>query len=115
MLTIRLSRVGKRKQPSFRILVQEKGRDPWGDVVENIGNYNPLVQPAKMVVDKERLLFWIGKGAQLSDTLNNLFINEGLIEGQKRRIAKPKAAPAAPTKVGGPTEVGQEKNPEAKT
>lgn len=90
MLTIRLSRVGKKKQPSYKILVQEKTRDPWGTYIENIGNYNPLVNPGKLTIKKDRLEYWIQKGAEVSDTLNNLFINEGLIKGEKRRLVKAK-------------------------
>ena len=92
MLTIRLSRVGKKKQPSYRILVQEKKKDPWGTFIENIGHYNPFVNPGKLVIKKERLECWIKNGAEVSDTLNNLFINEGLIKGEKKRIVKAKKA-----------------------
>ena len=95
MLTIRLSRVGKKKQPSYRILVQEKGRDPWGEFVENIGNYNPLVSPAKMVIKKERLDYWISQGAKVSETLNNILINEELLKGEKIRLVKAKKQEAS--------------------
>lgn len=101
MLVIRLTRVGKKKQPSYRIVVQEKARDPWGDYVEKLGHYNPLTNPATLVVDEERLRHWISKGAQPSDTLWNLFIDRKLVDGEKRHIVqlstrrKEKAAKAA--------------------
>ena len=88
MLVIRLTRVGKKKQPSYRIVVQEKARDPWGDYVEKLGHYNPLTNPATLVIKEERLQHWISKGAQPSDTLWNLFIERKLVNGDKRRIVQ---------------------------
>src|SRR3989344_6162331 len=88
MLTIRMSSVGKKKQPSYRILVQEKEKDPWGKFVENIGHYDPLVNPAKLDIKKDRLEYWMQKGAEVSDTLNNILINAKVIEGQKRKVVK---------------------------
>lgn len=88
MLVIRLTRVGKKKQPSYRIVVQEKARDPWGDYVEKLGHYNPLTSPATLVIKEERLKHWISKGAQPSDTLWNLFVDRKLVDGEKRRIVQ---------------------------
>ena len=88
MLVIRLTRVGKKKQPSYRIVVQEKARDPWGDYVEKLGHYNPLTHPATLVIKEERLQHWISKGAQPSDTLWNLFVERKLVNGDKRRIVQ---------------------------
>ncbi len=88
MLVIRLSRVGKKKQPSYRILVQEKTKDPWGTFIENIGHYDPLVNPAKITVKKDRLDYWAKQGAEISDSLNNLLINAKLLEGEKRKVVK---------------------------
>ncbi len=101
MLTIRLSRIGKKGQPSYRFIVSEKGRDPWGKALEILGSYNPLVNPAQITLEKERILYWIGKGAQTSDTVNNLLINEGVIQGEKRKlmqISKKRAAKIAKKK-----------------
>lgn len=86
MLTIRLSRVGKKKQPSYRFIVCEKARDPWGKALEIIGSYNTLTNPAQVTLDKERVLHWISKGAQPSDTVNNILIDQGLIQGEKRKL-----------------------------
>lgn len=88
MLVIRLTRVGKKKQPSYRIVVQEKSKDPWGDHIERLGHYNPLTEPATLVVKEDRLRHWIEKGAQPSDTLQNLFIDRGIIKGEKRRVVR---------------------------
>lgn len=86
MLTIRLSRVGKKKQPSYRLIVQEKSKDPWGKYLENLGHYNPLTNPATLVVKKERVQHWIANGAQASDTVWNLLVDAGVVKGEKRHM-----------------------------
>ncbi|MBI4434209.1 30S ribosomal protein S16 [Candidatus Uhrbacteria bacterium] len=101
MLVIRLTRVGKKKQPSYRVVVQEKSKDPWGSSVEQLGHYNPLTNPATLTVQEERVRYWIEKGAQPSDTMWNLLVDRKIIAGEKRRVVqlskrrKEKAAPAA--------------------
>ena len=84
MLTIRLSRTGKKKQPYYRIVLQEKTRDPWSPAIEVLGTLNPRLDRKDAVLDKERIAYWLSKGAQPSDTLNNLFIDHGLVKGDKR-------------------------------
>lgn len=86
MLTIRLTRVGKTKQPQYRFIVSEKARDPWGKALEILGTYNPLTEPAGFKVEEERIHHWISKGAQCSDTAWNLFIEHKLVKGEKRKM-----------------------------
>jgi small subunit ribosomal protein S16 len=81
MLCLKLSRIGKRTQPTFRLLVLEKGKDPWGDYLELLGNYNPKTKKAELKAD--RIKYWLAKGAQLTNSVNNLLINNKIIEGQK--------------------------------
>jgi small subunit ribosomal protein S16 len=88
MLTIRLSRVGKKKQPSYRLIVSEKSKDPWGKFVENLGTYNPLRNPAEVKFDTERIKYWMSKGAQTSDTVWNLFVEQKIVEGDKKLKVK---------------------------
>ena len=88
MLTIRLTRVGKKKQPSYRFIVSEKGRDPWGKPLEILGHYNPLVEPVTIVLKKDRISYWLEKGSQCSDTVWNLFLDQGLVKGEKRKQLK---------------------------
>ena len=98
MLVIRLTRVGKKKQPSYRLVVQERHRDPWGRYQELLGHYDPLTNPATITIEKERAAYWLSKGAQPSDTVWNLFLDKGLVKGDKRRIeriSRKKQAPAA--------------------
>jgi small subunit ribosomal protein S16 len=83
MLTIRLSRTGKRKQPYYRIVLQEKTRDPWSPAIEVLGTINPRLDRKDAVLEKERIAYWLSKGAQPSANLNNLFVDHGLVKGDK--------------------------------
>ena len=85
MLSIRLTRVGKKKQPEYRFIICEKSRDPWGKALEILGHMNPLVKPAKITLNKERITYWISKGAQCSDTVWNILLDQGIVTGEKRR------------------------------
>ncbi len=72
MLMIRLSRVGARKKPYYRIVVIEKDRARDGRSLEVVGTYNPRTNPATVDLKKDRVDYWTGKGAQLSDRVNKL-------------------------------------------
>lgn len=90
MLTIRLSRTGKSKEPHFRLIISEKTKDPWGDFLEILGHYNPRTNPATFDVKEDRLKYWISKGAQVSDTVYNLLIERKVLTGTKRKITHTK-------------------------
>ncbi len=85
MLTIRLTRIGKTKQPQYRFIVSEKARDPWGKALEILGNYNPLTTPVLVKIDAERVKYWISKGAQCSETVWNLMVDQKIVSGEKRK------------------------------
>ncbi len=72
MLTIRLARIGKKKNPFYRVVVIEKGRPRDGRVVENVGTYDPLKKPAEYKLNAERIKHWLGCGAQPSDTVRSI-------------------------------------------
>lgn len=76
MLMIRLSRVGKKKQPSYRVVVIEKTRPRNGRFVEIVGTYNPLKKPAAVQLNAERIKYWLGCGAQPSDTVRSFLRNQ---------------------------------------
>ena len=80
MLRIRLSRVGAKKQPSYRIVVAniESKRD--GRIVERIGFYNPRVEPIEYVVEEDRALYWLSVGAQPSDAVRRLLDKQGTMD-----------------------------------
>ncbi|HKV26088.1 MAG TPA: 30S ribosomal protein S16 [Candidatus Acidoferrum sp.] len=70
-MTIRLSRIGKKKKPYYRVVVIEKTRPRNGRVVEAVGTYDPLKKPAEIKLDSERVKHWLGVGAQPSDTVRS--------------------------------------------
>ena len=72
MLRIRLSRTGKKRQPSYRVVVAEKDAKRDGRIVERIGNYNPLPTPIEYQIDEQRALYWLSVGAQPSDAVRLL-------------------------------------------
>jgi small subunit ribosomal protein S16 len=69
---IRLARVGARKQPHYRIVVIEKDRARNGRSVEVVGTYNPRTEPATVNLKRDRIDYWTGNGAQLSETVGKL-------------------------------------------
>ncbi|MEK7167317.1 MAG: 30S ribosomal protein S16 [Patescibacteria group bacterium] len=83
MLMIRLSRVGKTKQPSYRLIVSDKTKDPWGKSLEILGYYNPRTNPSTIKLEAERIKYWISKGAQTSATIHNLLVKQKIIKGPK--------------------------------
>ena len=70
---IRLARVGARKQPHYRIVVIEKDRARNGRSVEVVGTYNPRTNPATVDLKRDRIDYWVGNGAQMSDRVGKLF------------------------------------------
>ncbi len=84
MLTIRLSRTGKHKAPQYRLVLQEKGRDPWAKAQEILGWYNPTTNPSTYELKEERIKEWISKGAQPSNTVHNLLVTAGVIKSDKK-------------------------------
>jgi small subunit ribosomal protein S16 len=72
VLMIRLARIGARKQPYYRVVVIEKGRARNGRSLEIVGLYNPRTSPATFNVKRDRIEYWVSKGAQVSDTVRRL-------------------------------------------
>ncbi len=72
MLMIRLARIGARKQPYYRVVVIDKERARNGRSVEVVGLYNPRTNPATIDLKRDRIDYWVSKGAQLSDTVGRL-------------------------------------------
>jgi len=77
MLRIRLSRTGKIRQPSYRVVVAEKESKRDGRIVENIGHYNPLPNPVEYTIKEDRALYWLSVGAQPSDAVRLLLEKQG--------------------------------------
>lgn len=98
MLTIRLSRVGRKNDPSFRVIVVESKRKPQpGNYLEMVGSYNPKTSIVDLKAD--RIKHWMSMGATISDTVHNLLVTHKIIDAKKINILPAfKAAPvvAAP-------------------
>jgi small subunit ribosomal protein S16 len=72
MLAIRLARFGAKKKPTYRVVVIDKERARNSRSVEIVGHYNPVVQPAQVHLNRERIEYWIKNGAQPSDRVSRL-------------------------------------------
>jgi len=72
MLKIRLRRMGARNRPYYRIVVSDSRRTARAEVLEELGSYDPVVNPPVLSFDRERARVWIGKGASVSPTVQSL-------------------------------------------
>jgi len=84
LLRIRLARTGAKKKATYRVVVIDRERARDGRFVEIIGHYNPRRTPPEIVLDRERVDYWIGQGAQPSET----------VESFLKRLPAPAPAPA---------------------
>ena len=76
MLSIRLTRLGAKKRPFYRVIVAEKRSKRDGRFVEMLGYYDPCRNPADVKLDRERLDYWIQRGAQPTETVRSLMKNK---------------------------------------
>ena len=92
MLVIRLARTGRRNKATFRVVLQEKSQSPKSKHKEILGSYNPHLKERKeqIVLKEDRIKYWLGEGAQPSNTMHNMLIEFGIIEGEKKRVVQPK-------------------------
>ncbi len=82
---IRFQRIGRTNDPAFRIVVLEKERAAKaGNIVELLGTYNP--RSKALTLDEEQVKHWISKGAQPTDSIHNLLVNKGVIQGKKVNV-----------------------------
>ncbi len=97
---IRLQRRGKKHQAAYRLVVGEKRSKLKGQQTDDLGWYDPHTR--KSDVNKERLMYWMGKGAKMSDTVNNILVGAGVVQGKKipvhKKSKKEAAAPVAEQK-----------------
>lgn len=96
MLVIRLTRVGKKNQPSFRVILTEKANPVRGKFIEILGHYNPRSKEKSLNV--ERIKHWLSKGAQPSATVHNLLVSEKIIDTKKVKAWRPKKKAEATAK-----------------
>ncbi|NDQ57840.1 MAG: 30S ribosomal protein S16 [Acidipila sp.] len=79
MVSIRLARYGKKKKPFYRVVVIEKRNPRNGRFVEIVGTYDPLKNPAEIKLVAERIKYWLGQGAQPSDTVRSFLRREKIV------------------------------------
>ena len=92
MLTIRLTRVGKKKDGSFRVIVVESKRKVQpGNYLEMVGSYDPRVDTVSLKAD--RIKYWISMGATVSDTVHNLLVSQKIIDAKKINVLPKKTVP----------------------
>jgi small subunit ribosomal protein S16 len=84
MVRIRLRRVGRKHRPIYRVVVADSRSPRDGAFIETIGHYNPLTEPATVVVNEERALKWLRDGAQPTDTVLSLLRRLGIMDRFKQ-------------------------------
>lgn len=77
---IRLTRMGAKKKPVYRIVASDSRRPRDGKYIELVGTYNPLVDPAEVKINKEIAKKWLRNGAEVTDTVRNLLSKEGILK-----------------------------------
>jgi small subunit ribosomal protein S16 len=122
MVRIRLRRTGKKKQPSYRVVVADSESPRDGRFIENIGFYNPRTDPMTFEIKADRALYWLSQGAQPSDAVARLLRKKGILQqfaamkGGKSLdevLAEPVAAPVEAEQVEGAEEEEAEPAAEA--
>lgn len=91
MVKIRLTRMGDKKSPFYRIIVADSRAPRDGKFIDIVGTYNPLSESAEIKIDAEKAKHWLAVGAKPSDTVKAMFVNAGIIENAKKAPAKTKA------------------------
>ena len=85
---IRLTRMGDKKSPFYRIVVTDSRKARDGAYIEKLGTFNPLVAPAEIKLDKERTQVWLNNGAQPTETARTILVSEGLLQPMTKRAPK---------------------------
>ena len=83
MLRIRLRRVGAKKKPSYRIVVADSRAPRNGAIVDQVGHYDPLTDPPTISIDEEKVLKWLGNGAQPSEPVEAMLKRMGILDRLK--------------------------------
>ena len=80
MVTMRLSRIGSKKRPFYRIVVIDKRRARNGRFLEVVGQYNPIANPVHVEINAERTQYWLSKGAEPSETVRSILRKKELVK-----------------------------------
>ena len=76
---MRLTRMGDKKSPFYRIVVTDSRNARDGAYIDKVGHYNPISQPAEIVVDADKVKDWIAKGVQPTETVKSILIQQGIL------------------------------------
>lgn len=95
MIKLRLRRMGAKKRPSYRIVAADSRTKRDGRIIEQIGFYDPLTDPATITVNEERAAYWLSVGAQPTETVHILLRKQGLIADDRAERAAKHIKPAA--------------------
>ena len=80
MVTMRLTRIGSKKRPYYRIVVIDKRRARNGRFLEVLGQYNPIASPVQMEINSERAQYWLSEGAQPSETVESILRKKEIVK-----------------------------------
>ena len=95
---IRLKRTGKKKAPSYRVVIAESSSPRDGRIIENIGWYNPLVEPSAIHIDEEKALGWLKNGARPTESVESLLKRAGIMQRfEQSKQSNVAAVPAGST------------------
>ena len=85
---IRLTRLGDKKSPFYRVVVADSRKSRDGEYIEKLGTFNPLVDPAEIVLDEEKTKKWLANGAQPTETAKTILVKKGLMQAETKRAPK---------------------------
>jgi small subunit ribosomal protein S16 len=102
---MRLRRMGRKNRPFYRVVVADSRHPRDGRFIDSIGHYDPLQDPAEVVIDEEKVMKWLSKGVELTDTVRSILSREGLLETRH----KSKYAATVKAEEGKKTEAKEEK------
>ena len=89
---MRLTRMGDKKSPFYRIVVVDGRQARDGQYIDKIGHYNPLTNPAEIVIDADKAKDWLSKGVQPTETVKSLLVKAGVVE-QSTKLSPAKTNP----------------------
>lgn len=84
MVKMRLTRMGAKKSPFYRIVVIDSRKSRDGQYIDKIGHYNPVSEPVELVVDAEKAKKWLANGVQPTETVKTLLVRAGVIEQSEK-------------------------------
>jgi small subunit ribosomal protein S16 len=96
---VRLRRTGRKNRPYYRLVVADSRQPRDGRFIDSLGHYDPRKDPAEVEINEEKVMEWLGKGVQMSDTVRSILSREGILKRlhESRFPAKKKAAPGGKT------------------